>query len=125
MFQAGVTKSQQVRGTRGDMPREHGGEGGGGGISGRAAREKSGAAYIHGSVEESPSGERTRSLDLPGANTPRPWPRTETHQGSLCVNLESAACAQCVRRGGREGAWPRGRHAPELHAVAEPLKAEL
>ena len=29
-------------------------------------------AYIHGSVAESPSAERSRSLDLPGAKTPRP-----------------------------------------------------
>jgi hypothetical protein len=28
--------------------------------------------YIHGSVEESPSGDRRLSLDRPGAKTPRP-----------------------------------------------------
>lgn len=28
--------------------------------------------YIQGSVDESPSGERSRSLDRPGAKTPRP-----------------------------------------------------
>ena len=56
---------------------------------GRGCEKKGGAAYIHGSVEESPSGERTRSLDRPGANTPRPWPRMEMHHGSLCVNLRA------------------------------------
>ena len=43
--------------------------------------------YIQGSVRESPSAERVRSLLRPGANTPRPKPRTATHQGSLMVSL--------------------------------------
>lgn len=94
-------------------------------VSERHAREKSGAAYIHGSVEESPSGERSRSLDRPGANTPRPWPRTEMHQGSLCVNLHHAAWCQRVQDGRRRGAWPEAGHAPVFHAVSEPVKAEL
>lgn len=45
--------------------------------------------HIQGSVEESPSGERVLSLDRPGANTPRPYPRTETTQGSFIVNLQN------------------------------------
>ena len=44
-------------------------------------------AYIHGSVEESPSGQHERSLERPGANTPRPYPRIEIHHGSLNVSL--------------------------------------
>jgi hypothetical protein len=34
--------------------------------------------YIHGSVDDL----------CPGAKTPRPYPRTETTHGSLCVSLE-------------------------------------
>ena len=47
-----------------------------------------GCAYIHGSVDESPSGDLVRSLQRPGAKTPRPYPRTETHHGSFTVNLD-------------------------------------
>jgi hypothetical protein len=47
-----------------------------------------GYAYIHGSVDESPSGDLVRSLERPGAKTPRPYPRTETHHGSFTVNLD-------------------------------------
>lgn len=49
--------------------------------------EKIKYTYIHGSVEESPSVERERSLERPGANTPRPYPRIDIHQGSLNVSL--------------------------------------
>jgi hypothetical protein len=43
--------------------------------------------YIQGSVDESPPGERSRSLDRPGAKTPRPYPRIAQHQGSFIVSL--------------------------------------
>ena len=46
-----------------------------------------GSAYIHGSVDESPLEDLVRSLERPGAKTPRPYPRTETHHGSFTVNL--------------------------------------
>jgi hypothetical protein len=50
-----------------------------------------GCTYIHGSVDESPSGDLIRSLERPGAKTPRPYPRTETHHGSFTVNLDHHA----------------------------------
>lgn len=54
-------------------------------------------AYIQGSVDESPSGLRLRSLERPGAKTPRPWPRIAQHQGSLIVNLEKDVLEPCVQ----------------------------
>jgi len=45
------------------------------------------STYIQGSVEESPSGEQSRSLDRPGAKMPRPYPCTATHHGSFIVIL--------------------------------------
>ena len=62
--------------------------------------------HIHGSVDESPSGERTRSLERPGANTPRPCPRMEMHHGSLCVSLRSRAhvsATSCCSKGRGRG----------------------
>ena len=48
--------------------------------------------YIHGSVDESPSGDLVRSLVRPGAKSPRPCPRTETTHGSFTVNLDPHSC---------------------------------
>ena len=88
-----------------------------GDYAGKVAQERT---YIHGSVEESPSGERVRSLDRPGANTPRPCPSTDTHHGSLWVNLRA------------QGMWSAyiqeetcREDTPEFDAVAEPLEANL
>lgn len=48
---------------------------------------RSGKTYIQGSVEPSPSGDLFLSEDLPGAKTPRPYPRMEMHHGSFIVSL--------------------------------------
>ena len=97
-----------------------------GDYAGKVAQERT---YIHGSVEESPSGERTRSLDLPGANTPRPWPRTETHQGSLCVNLRWATCDQHAAIQGMEGqtrtSTSRGRRIAQNRSANRSADSQL
>ena len=98
-------------------------------VSRREYQEKSGAAYIHGSVEESPSGERVRSLDRPGANTPRPWPRMEIHQGSLCVNLRWATCDQHAASQGMEGqtrtSTSRGHRIAQNRSVNRSVNGQL
>lgn len=78
--------------------------------------------HIQGSVEESPSDERKRSLDRPGAKTPLPYPRMEMHHGSFIVNLTNG------HYGSSSGAVSSGQnagHAPVFDTVAEALEADL
>ena len=77
-------------------------------------------AYIHGSVEESPSGQRERSLERPGANTPRPYPRIEIHHGSLNVSLKGK---HSVSTTGRVHSFHENK--PIFHPVTEAFEANL
>lgn len=77
---------------------------------------RSGHAYIHGSVEESPSGDLVRSLERPGAKTPRPYPRVETHHGSFTVNLDPPIPV------GLTHDPQRRNHSPMLYAVSKSFK---
>ena len=59
-----------------------------------------------------------RSLERPGAKTPRPYPRTETHHGSLMVNLGSP-------KGFSLGLWITAKEIdlPVLHTVSKRFEA--
>lgn len=72
--------------------------------------------YSHGSVLESPSGDRVRSELLPGANTPTPCPRVATIHGSLNVILNDK-----IRRDGRENCIK----IPIFNPTPKSIKAEL
>ena len=77
--------------------------------------------YIHGSVEESPSGDLSRSLDRPGAKTPLPYPRIEIHHGSFIVSLKKHAINQWNNRVTNH----RECYSPVLDSVSERLEADL
>lgn len=57
------------------------------GVSRKFESRKVRSAHIHGSVDESPTADRFRSLVRPGAWIPLPYPSHEIHQGSLNVIL--------------------------------------
>jgi len=76
-----------------------------------------GCTYIHGSVDESPSGDLVRSLERPGAKTPRPYPRMETHHGSFTVNLDPPVIGFDTQFTTKEN------HSPVFYAVPERFEA--
>ena len=75
--------------------------------------------YIQGSVDELPSGECSRSLDRPGAKTPRPYPRIALHQGSFSVSLKF----KCTISGNLF--IYAVRKLPVFDAISESLKTDL
>ena len=79
---------------------------------------KEGWTYIHGSVDESPSGDLVRSLERPGAKIPRPYPRAETTHGSFTVNLDPHTRRLHPQLEEEE------RHSPILDAVSERFEAD-
>ena len=122
-------------------------------ISGCFCFPNTAATYIHGSVRLSPTALLIRSLEWPGAKTPRPYPRMATHQGSFIVSLcwggkvwgrkgEFVSVGEHDWGLWREGGGERGewrvesgewrvesgsdrRDSPVLHAITEGLEAYL